>query len=102
VVLPYSTALAAPRAPGADVRIAAALGSDDASASGAIAALAHRLGAPSSLHELGLREDQLDEAVGLVDDALSRLPQPVSSADTEALMRAAFAGAAPVAEVGAA
>jgi maleylacetate reductase len=98
-VLPHSTALAAPRAPGSDARIAAALGFDDVPAAEAIAALARRLGAPRSLRELGLHEAQFEEAVGLVDQTLSRLPEPVSREDTEALLRAAFEGAAPLAEV---
>jgi maleylacetate reductase len=99
VVLPYSTALAAPRAAGSDGRIVAALGFSDVPAAEAIAALARGLGAPQSLKELGLREDQLEEAVELVSQTLSQLPEPVSREDTEALLRAAFEGAPALAEV---
>jgi alcohol dehydrogenase class IV len=101
VVLPHSVALAAPRVPGSDARIAGALGYDDAPAAEAIAVLAHRLGAPRALRDLGLREDQLEQAVDLVDETLSRLPDPVARADTDALLRAAFEGAVPVAGVNA-
>lgn len=94
VVLPYSTALAVLREPGSDERIATALDGDGAPAAEAIAAFAHRLGAPVSLRDLGLREDQLEQAIELVDGTLSQLPEPVSRSDTEALLRAAFEGAA--------
>lgn len=100
-MLPYATSLGAPRAPGADVRIATALGSDSQSAADAIASLTRRLGAPSSLRELGLLEQQLEEAVELVDETLSRLAQPVSRVQTEALLPAVFEGAAPTVEVSA-
>jgi maleylacetate reductase len=99
VVLPYSTALAAPRAPGSDERIAAALGDDALPAAAAIATFAHALGAPGSLREVGLRDDDVDRAIELVDATLSQLPEPVSRSDTEALIRGAFTGAAPIAAV---
>ena len=98
MVLPYSTALAAPRAPGSDERIAAALAGDGAAAE-AIAALADRLNAPRSLRDLGLRAGEMNGAIELVDATLSQLPEPVSRADTEALMRAAYEGTAPMPQV---
>jgi alcohol dehydrogenase class IV len=99
VVLPYATALAAPRAPGSDARIAAALGAEGESAAEALAAFAGQLGAPRSLREIGLGDDQLDRAIDLVDATLSQLPEPVTRAQTTALLGAAFAGAAPTLEV---
>ena len=101
VVLPYSTALAAPRSQGADDRIAAALGGEGAPAAEAIAAFADRLGAPRSLRDLGLRADHLEGAIEVVDATLSQLPEPVSRSDTEMLLRAAFEGAAPIIKVSA-
>ena len=98
VVLPYSTALAAPRARGSDERIAAALAGDGTAAE-AIAALADRLNAPRSLRDLGLRAGEINGAIELVDATLSQLPEPVSRADTEALMRAAYEGTAPMPQV---
>jgi maleylacetate reductase len=99
VVLPYSTALAAPRTPGSDERIAAALGDDALPAAAAIAAFAHALGAPGSLREVGLRDEDVDRAIELVDATLSQLPEPVSRSDTEALIWGAFTGAAPIVAV---
>ncbi len=97
VVLPYAAAVAAPRVDGADARIAAAIGGaaePDASlsAAAALSDLNERLEAPRSLRELGLRDDQLDEAVELVGEALAALPDPFPPAQVEALIRAAFAG----------
>jgi alcohol dehydrogenase class IV len=100
VVLPYAAAVAAPRVAGADARITAAIATegfaDDAaagaSAAESLSALNRRLGAPSSLRELGLRDDQLSEAVELVGEALAALPDPLPAAEIEALIRAAFAG----------
>jgi maleylacetate reductase len=99
VVLPYSTALAAPRAPGSDGRIAASLGYDGVPAAEAIAAFEHGLGAPASLREVGLREGDVERAIDLVDATLSQLPEPVSRPDTEGLIRRAFEGVAPAAAV---
>jgi len=98
VVLPHSVALAAPRAAGSEERIVAAL-DGRASAAEAIAAFARRLGAPLALREIGLPENDLERAIDLVDATLSQLPEPVSRSDTAALLRSAFVGAAPIAEV---
>lgn len=99
VVLPYAASIAAPRAERVDELIAAAAtgvvaaaGGEPASAARALSELNDRLGAPRSLRELGLREDQLDEAVGLVGETLATLPEPFPPAQVEALVRAAFAG----------
>jgi maleylacetate reductase len=97
VVLPYAASVAAPRVDGSDSRIAAAIGGAaelDASlsAAAALSDLNERLGAPRSLRELGLRDDQLDEAVELVGETLAALPDPFPPAQVEALIRAAFAG----------
>lgn len=98
VVLPYATQVAAPRSPGSGERIAAALGFGRLPAAEALAAFAQRLGAPGSLRELGLAEDKLAQAIELVDATLSGLPEPVPRTDTEALLHAAFTGAAPTPE----
>ena len=62
------------------------------SAAAALSELNDRLGAPRSLRELGLREDQLDEAIGLVGETVATLPDPFPAGQVEALIRAAFAG----------
>ncbi len=100
VVLPYATAIAAPRVDGADARIAAALGAEDGSAADAIYSLERELGAPVSLRALGLPESELDRATDLVAQALAALPQAPSRAATDALMHAAFVGAPPLVSVG--
>jgi alcohol dehydrogenase class IV len=101
VVLPYATAVAAPRVGDADRRIASALAAPDLSAAEAIYALERRLGAPGSLQEIGLRESEMDAAAELINEALSALPHPVSRAASDTLLRAAFDGSSPVAVVGA-
>jgi alcohol dehydrogenase class IV len=97
VVLPYAASVAASRVRGADARIAAAVGraaevDPNLSAAAALSDLNERLGAPRSVRELGLRDDQLDEAVALVGETLAALPDPFPPAQVEALIRAAFAG----------
>jgi maleylacetate reductase len=98
VVLPYATALAAPRVDGADARIAAALGHEGGNATTAVLAFERSLSAPTSLHELGLPESELERACDLVSEALAALPDPPSRAASDALIRAAF-GAETLADV---
>jgi alcohol dehydrogenase class IV len=100
VVLPYATAVAAPRVDDADSRIAAALGSGDRSAADAIFAFERELGAPTSLREIGLSEGELARACELVGEALSALPEPLSREASDALVQAAFAGAPPLVSIG--
>jgi alcohol dehydrogenase class IV len=99
VVLPYATAVAAPRVDGADSRIAAALGAGDESAAEAIYAFERELGAPESLREIGLPESELEHASELVADALGALPEPLSRVASDALLQAAFDGAPPLVSV---
>jgi alcohol dehydrogenase class IV len=100
VVLPHSTALAAPQLEGVEERISAALGAPAEPAGEAIFAFERRLGAPRSLREIGLPEDQLPRAGELIDEALAVLPDPVSHAAIEELLAAAFEGAPPRSQVG--
>lgn len=93
VVLPYATMLAAPRAPGADARIAAALNLADEPAGEAIMTLERELEAPRSLQEIGLTRGDLPRAIDLVADTLGRLPTPVGHEQAAALVTAAFEGA---------
>jgi maleylacetate reductase len=89
VILPHVLAFNAPAAPEATRRLARALDADDASA--ALARLYDAVGAPRSLRALGLPEDRIAEAAGLIVEAapLSN-PRPVTRADAEQLLRAAF------------
>ena len=95
-VLPHVLAWNAPAAPQAAAAIAEALGAQGRGAGDAVAALvalAERLGAPAALRDLGLREDQLEEATDLVTAAVpADNPRPTTRDDVAALLRAAWAG----------
>jgi maleylacetate reductase len=93
VVLPHATALIAASLPDVDARIAAALGASAGTpAATALAALGRRLGAPTSLCEIGLPEGELPAAARLVaEHTLDRSP-----ADIDALLAAAWHGEMPL------
>jgi maleylacetate reductase len=91
VVLPHAVAALAPRHADASARIAAALGAPDGTpAAEAIAALSRELGAPTSLQEIGLEEDRLDEATDLVSEHVS-----LERDATASLLAAAIHGTRP-------
>jgi maleylacetate reductase len=95
IVLPHVLAFQAPALVEARTRLGAALGDPDDPA-GALGRLTDYLGIPAGLREVGLAEADLDEAVDLVaatvaDGAIPN-PRPVSRADVDALVRAAWAG----------
>ncbi len=102
IVLPYVMALNLPAAPDAAARISQALdeaGLDPAAPAAAVQALAARLGLPGGLRDIGLREDQIDEAARLIEPAVpADNPVPAGAAELTALLRAAWAGA-PVASL---
>ncbi len=102
IVLPYVLALNLPGAPGAAARISQALdesGLDPAGPAAAVQALAARLGLPAGLRDIGLREDQIDEAARLIEPAVpADNPVPAGAAELRTLLHAAWAGA-PVASV---
>jgi maleylacetate reductase len=92
IVLPHVLAFNAPAVPDAIHRIGRALGSDDAV--GALAALTARLGIPHGLRQLGMLEEQVDEAAGLVEASVPRdNPRPVNRAALREIIHAAWAGA---------
>ncbi|MFJ8695641.1 maleylacetate reductase [Streptomyces roseolilacinus] len=97
IVLPHVLALNAPNAPQAASRIAAALGQEDPVQG--LHELGHKLGVPAGLKELGLRETDTD---AVLDDILALAPadnpSPVSADGLRTLLRAAWAGTAPLAE----
>jgi alcohol dehydrogenase class IV len=58
--------------------------------------LAERIGAPTALRDIGMREEDLDEAVGLVLEKVPEdNPRPVEEKDVRELLEAAFAGRRP-------
>lgn len=94
VVLPYVLAINAPVAPEAERRIATAFGAGDALSG--LAALREELDAPRALRDYGLKRDQLhDAAIALVEVVPDSNPRPLSAADLEALLEAAWAGTEP-------
>jgi alcohol dehydrogenase class IV len=94
IVLPYVVAFNAPAAPDAASRIAAALGSIDALAG--LQDLRDDLDAPRALRDIGLRAEDLPDAVEAVLPAVpASNPRPVDAAALTRLLRAAWAGDDP-------
>jgi alcohol dehydrogenase class IV len=94
VVLPHVLAVNAPAVPDLDLRMARAFGSDTALAG--LLALRDETGAPTSLCDLGLGEDDLPTAVGPILDAVPPSnPAPVTADTVEKLLRAAWEGKDP-------
>jgi alcohol dehydrogenase class IV len=93
VVLPHALAYNAASAPQAMARIARALGAGDPAT--ALQALAKRLGAPTSLREIGMPADGLDRAAGLATTTPYPNPRALERGALRALLQRAFDGAAP-------
>ena len=98
VVLPHALAYNAPAAPDAVTALSRALGGADDPAR-ALWELAGRLGAPRSLAELGMAEDDIPRIAELAvaggAGAGYRNPRPVTREGVEVLLRTAWAGDAP-------
>jgi maleylacetate reductase len=75
-------------------RIARALGTNSAAAG--LYDLAASLGAPLSLHALGMTEDQLDRAADLAVQNPYWNPRPVTREGIRALLQDAYDGRTPV------
>jgi maleylacetate reductase len=93
VILPHALALVSPSEPEAMARMGSAMGDSDVPA--AVFDLAVALGAPTSLREIGLPLDRLDEAAGLIVDAIPGAPKPVDVPAIRALLADAFEGRRP-------
>ncbi|WP_243769868.1 iron-containing alcohol dehydrogenase [Amycolatopsis acidicola] len=94
VVLPHVLDLNAAAAPAAAERIATALGGTDAVT--ALTALYARIGAPTALRDLGLAQENLDEAADLVLPVVPPTnPRPVTREELRALLGAAWSGDVP-------
>ena len=89
-VLPYVTAYNAPAAPAAMARAARALGAQDPAR--ALWELAERIGAPTSLAQVGMDPGRIPEAARLVVETPVTNPRPVDEAAVDKLLRAAYAG----------
>lgn len=93
VVLPHVTAFNAPGAPEAAARISDALGGRPAARG--LSMLREEVGVVASLRELGLAEQDLEEAADLAFAAIpSSNPRPFGRDDVFSIIRAAWAGEA--------
>jgi alcohol dehydrogenase class IV len=94
VVLPHVLALNAPAVPDLDRRMAAAF--DAPSALSGLLALRDEVEAPRALRDLGLREDDVPRAVEpVLEAAPPSNPTPVTAANIESLLHAAWSGKEP-------
>ncbi|PND34066.1 maleylacetate reductase [Achromobacter pulmonis] len=93
VVLPHALAYNAPAAPQAMQRIAAALGASDAAQG--VYDLARSLGAPTALREIGMREQDLDQACDIALRTPYPNPRPLERAALRALLQDAYEGRRP-------
>lgn len=93
VVLPHSTALVAPHAPDAMRRAARILDDDDPPA--ALFTLLHRLHLPTSLSDLGMPEDGLDEAARRIVAASGDDPLVSDAGAVRQMLDDAFFGRRP-------
>jgi maleylacetate reductase len=93
IATPYAIGFNAATAPDAMERIKRALGVPDAARG--LYDLNARLGLPTGLKGLGLREDDLAKAVEVVSAIKIEHPRPVSKADLANVIGQAYAGAPP-------
>jgi maleylacetate reductase len=96
VVLPHALAYNQPAAPGTVAALRRALGEVDDPAR-ELWELADRLGAPRSLRELGMAEDDVPRIAGQAVANPYANPRPVTLEGVTALLRAAWAGEPPTA-----
>jgi maleylacetate reductase len=93
VILPHATHYNRDAAPDAMAAIARALGSENAA--GGLFDLAQRVGAPTSLRELGFDEKNLDRAADIATESPYYNPRPVDRNDVRDLLDDAFHGRRP-------
>ncbi|TMR94796.1 maleylacetate reductase [Nonomuraea basaltis] len=99
VLLPHVAAFNESAVPALRTRVAPALGADDVA--GGLNRLAARIGAPMSLAQIGLAEDDLDVAVRLVlEKDLSDNPRHVGEPEIRGILRDALYGGFPAATRG--
>jgi maleylacetate reductase len=93
VSTPYAAGFNAVAAPDAMARIKRALGVDDAARG--LYDLNVRLGLPTGLKALGMREADIGKAIEVVSAATIDHPRPVTKADLAEVIRQAYHGAPP-------
>lgn len=94
VMIAYVTAFNSRAAPDAMVRIAEALGAEDAAAG--LFDLVLRLKAPYALRDIGMREEDLERAAEIATSNPYYNPREVSRENVRALLQAAYEGRQPV------
>ena len=95
VVLPHALAYNAAAAPEAMARIARALGTPATRAARRCSTWRARLGAPTSLRDIGMPADGLDRAADLAVQNPYPNPRPLERAALRALLQRAFDGEPP-------
>jgi len=93
IATPYAVGFNAPAAPEAMRRIERALGVNNAARG--LYDLNVRLGLPTGLKDLGLKESDVDKAVEVVSAVKLAHPRPVSTADLRNVIGQAYSGAPP-------
>jgi maleylacetate reductase len=94
VVLPHALAYNASAASEVMQRIATALG-NEANAARGVFDLAHRLGAPTALKDIGMPEDGLDRAAELATTNAYWNPRPIERSAIRRLLQDAWEGTRP-------
>jgi maleylacetate reductase len=95
VILPHAVAFNEPAIPEVMGRVAGALGSGRSAATG-LYDLVEKLGAPTALKDVGMKEENLDEAVDLILDAAPEdNPRPVDEAGVRGILDGAYTGRRP-------
>ena len=93
VLLPHSVAYNAGARPGTTRRVAEALGVSDAATG--LFELAGKLGAPTALKDIGVKEADLDEAAAVAVENPVKNPEPVTRERIRALLENAWHGHPP-------
>jgi maleylacetate reductase len=93
IATPYAIGFNASAAPAAMARITRALGADDAARG--LYDLNVRLGLPTGLQDIGMREEDIAKAVEVVGKVEITHPRPVTKSDLAEVIRQAYFGEPP-------
>ena len=95
VILPHVIAYNASHAPEAVKAIARALGTDENDVAGCLFDLIKSLGVPTSLAEIGMKEEDLDQAAEIATKNPYYNPRPIEKNVIRELLGNAFSGKRP-------
>jgi maleylacetate reductase len=94
IVLPHAVAFNEPAIPEVMQRVADALGQKEVA--GGLYDLVEKIGAPTALKDVGMKEENIDEVVPLVLEAIpENNPRPVDEAGVRGILEEAYAGRRP-------